>query len=298
MKTTMSTIVLFLTIPSVLLTVLTIKPKGVFKTAENQAKVNESIGNDSLEVLLIGTFHFSNFDPANNKDVAKTKVIDVLLPQHQNELEVISERLKAFKPDKFFVEQLLKNQGRLDSIYENFKKPYPKAVRNETIQLAFRTAKKLGHPSVYAYDIIDGIQFPYKEVLESMEKAGQKNLLERNKNYYTSIEAKSKSKEAAEATLTSKLLDMNKKEKVKARLDWYLNLMNRAGTLDDQTGSFLVSEWFRRNIYMYSLIQKQIEPGDKRIVVLAGASHITLFKQFIEQNPKWTLVELEDVLKP
>ena len=131
-----------------------------------------------------------------------------------------------------------------------------------------------------------------------MKKSGQKNLLERNKNYYSSIEAKSKSKEAAEATLTSKLLDMNKKEKVEARLDWYLNLMNRAGTLDDQKGSFLVSEWFRRNIYMYSLIQKQIEPGDKRIVVLAGASHITLFKLFIEQNLKWTLVELEDVLKP
>ena len=95
----MSNIGLFLTIPSVLLTLHIIKPKGVFKTAENQVKVDESIGNDSLEVLMIGTFHFSNFDPANNKDVAKTKVNDAELPPYHNDLESISDNLKAFIPD-------------------------------------------------------------------------------------------------------------------------------------------------------------------------------------------------------
>ncbi|MGA9651029.1 DUF5694 domain-containing protein, partial [Pedobacter sp.] len=62
-------------------------------------------------------------------------------------------------------------------------------------------------------------------------------------------------------------------------------------------GAFSVSEWYRRNLYMYSLVQKITLSTDKKIVILLGAGHISMIKEFIELENKFKIVELKDVLK-
>ena len=59
---------------------------------------------DKLEVLLLGTFHFANFNPENNGDVLNVNYRDILNEDDQNELEIISEKIKAYNPDKIFIE--------------------------------------------------------------------------------------------------------------------------------------------------------------------------------------------------
>jgi hypothetical protein len=48
---------------------------------------------------------------------------------------------------------------------------------------------------------------------------------------------------------------------------------------------------------MYANVQKQIDNNDKRIMILLGASHIAIFKNFIELNPEWKIIELKEIMK-
>ena len=52
------------------------------------------------ELLMLGTFHFHN----PGADLVKTKGFDVLAPKPQAELAVITDKIKAFGPQKIFVE--------------------------------------------------------------------------------------------------------------------------------------------------------------------------------------------------
>lgn len=54
---------------------------------------------EPIEVLIIGTFHFSA-----NSGVTKTNKLDINDAKTQEELEVISNQIAAFKPNQFFVE--------------------------------------------------------------------------------------------------------------------------------------------------------------------------------------------------
>lgn len=48
---------------------------------------------------------------------------------------------------------------------------------------------------------------------------------------------------------------------------------------------------------MYSLIQKQIEKTDERILVIVGAQHAAGFKEFIVNDRNMQQVELSTILK-
>lgn len=64
------------------------------------------------EVLLIGTFHFSN--PIRSYEMNS---MDILSPERQAEIAQVRSLITKFKPDKFFVEYRYNQQQTLDSIY-------------------------------------------------------------------------------------------------------------------------------------------------------------------------------------
>ncbi len=48
---------------------------------------------------------------------------------------------------------------------------------------------------------------------------------------------------------------------------------------------------------MYSLIQKLTESTDNKIMVLVGAGHAALIREFITHDPEFEIVDLATVLK-
>ncbi len=255
------------------------------------------------EVLLIGTFHFHN----PGADVAQVKTFDVMSPQSQKELETITEKIKQFHPDKVFVEWGYEGQRSLDTLYNLYHKgkypdyvaqKYPKNAfysQNEIFQLAFKAAHKTNLSRVHAIDY-NHTSFPYDSLMQSAEKAKQfalkKRIEDEIKHYETTTNA-----DQQKLTLTQLLLKHNEP----AYRDWdlglYIEVFNQAGDKDNFVGAYLVSEWYRRNLYMYSLVQKLTESKDQRVMVLLGASHAALFKKFIELDSNFKVVELKDVLK-
>lgn len=86
-------------------------------SCEKSKKTEISNTKPKLEILLIGTFHFRNFDPKLNLDVSQTNEIDVLTTENQKELEEIKKKISEFNPTKIFVEFPHDEQNKLDSLY-------------------------------------------------------------------------------------------------------------------------------------------------------------------------------------
>lgn len=265
--------------------------------------VNIFAQNAPKEILLLGTFHFNN----PGADLVQVKTFDVMSAKSQQELEVITNKIKQYHPDKIFVEWEYNQQTALDSLYDLYtknqyfdyvQKRYPKSnfyKQNEIFQLAFKAAAKCSHTKVYAIDY-PGTDFPFDSVMQSIEKAKQsalkKEIEDKIKEFETIDNA-----DRQKLNLTQLLVKANQDKFRKIDVGLYITLFNRAGAPDDFAGAYLVSEWYRRNLYMYSLVQKITESSDKKVMVLLGASHIAMFKAFIESDKKFKAVELKEILK-
>lgn len=257
------------------------------------------------DLLLIGTFHFHN----PGADLVKVATFDVLAPKPQAELEAMTNRLKTYGPQKIFVEWSYNEQAALDTLYRAYlggqyeayvKRRYPAKrqnfyLRNEIIQLAFRAGKKAGLARIHAFDF-DGTSFPYDSVQRAIKAAGQQPLQQKIDATFQRMTVE-QNRKIATLTLTQLLLDANTPAELDANKRSYLELLNRAGRPDDFAGPFLVSEWYRRNLYMYSLIQKLTAPTDTRVLVLVGAGHAAMLRDFIQNDPRFRLRQLREVLK-
>ncbi len=257
------------------------------------------------DLLLVGTFHFSN----PGSDLVKTTTFNVLAPKPQAELEAITNRIQAFGPQKIFVECSYDEQAALDTLYHAYlggqyeayvKRRYKPArqnyyLRNEIFQLAFRAGKKAGLSRIHAFDY-DNTSFPYDSVQRAIQAANQQPLQRQIDAEHQRLIAKQNQK-IATFTLTQLLLDLNTPASLATNKSMYLHLFNRAGRPNDFVGAYLVSEWYRRNLYMYSLVQKLTEPTDKKVMVLVGAGHAAMLREFIQLDPRFHLKSLQALLK-
>lgn len=242
------------------------------------------------QILLIGTFHYAN----PGLDVAQLNNFNIMSEKSQKELETMSDKIKKFGPDKIFVEWEFSKQTELDKFYNKNTDSLFKNSKSEITQLALRTAKKLNHKKLYGMNLYTS--FPYDSLMMAMEKANQKDLMKINDESIKSFE-KDHNERIAKSSLQEMMLYYNKKQTENENLQWYLEIANRAGNSNDFTGPSLVSNWYKRNLYMYSLIQKLTESTDNKIMVLVGAGHSSIIRELISHDPTFELVELSTVLK-
>lgn len=257
------------------------------------------------DLLLVGTFHFHN----PGADLVKTATFDVLAPKPQAELESMTNRISAYGVQKIFVEWGHDEQAALDTLYREYlggqyeayvKRRFPAKrqnfyLRNEIIQLAFRAGQKAGLPRIHAFDY-NGTRFPFDSVQRAIKAAGQQPQQQQIEATFQRMGAE-QNRKIATLTLTQLLLDTNLPAELDANKRSYLELLNRAGRPDDFAGPYLVSEWYRRNLYMYSLVQKLTAPTDRHVLVLVGAGHAAMLRDFIRFDPRFRLRELREVLK-
>ena len=98
-------------------------------------------------------------------------------------------------------------------------------------------------------------------------------------------------------SLTQLLLDANTPENLATNKSFYLDIFNLAGSPDNFEGPFLVSEWYRRNLYMYSLVQKTMTAQDHKAMIVVGSGHAAMMQEFIKSGHQFWLKSLQDVLK-
>jgi hypothetical protein len=262
----------------------------------------KTLSQQKTEALLIGTFHFNN----PGQDVVKTKTFDILSKESQHELELITESIKRFKPDKIFVEWEYADQLSLDTLYNHYvngsfeqyiNSKFPKNnfyQQNEIFQLAFRAAKKSKLSKVYAVDVRNN-DFPYDSLIASIDTVNQPFLRHQIDSVVEAI-TKIINYNNSNLSLRKNLEYLNTNSYRQMDMGFYLQYFNPAGKPNNFVGAYLVSEWYKRNFYICSLIQKQVRPDDKRILVLFGASHVTLINEFLKFDKRFKSVNPISIL--
>ncbi|MEO0470331.1 MAG: DUF5694 domain-containing protein [Bacteroidota bacterium] len=251
------------------------------------------------EILLVGSFHFNN----PGADVAKTKSFDILNAGTQAELADMAAKIKAFQPTKIFVEWPYDEQEELDSLYhlytagtyferEGMSDFYRK---NEIFQLAFRTAKEIGLKGVHAVDYNE-TDFPFDSVMTVMQQSGQTDLLQKVDQVIQTFTAGFDEKIESGASLKEMLYHLNQPGMRQMDVGFQIESMLLVGDTDNFIGPYLAAEWTKRNLYMWSLIKK-MSREDEKVMVLLGASHVAVIQEFIQRNPDWRGVELQEILE-
>tara|TARA_R110002049_G_scaffold170139_1_gene336730 strand:- start:4575 stop:5438 length:864 start_codon:yes stop_codon:yes gene_type:complete len=270
------------------------------KEDSTKAKLIEPVSNlNSKEVLLIGTLHYNN----PGADVAKTKSFDILNDKSQAELQEISSSIKKYNPTKIFVEWPYDEQRELDSLYQLYiqdkyfknKELSSFYLKNEIFQLAFRVARDNNLKKVYAIDY--STPFHFEQVMNDIEKNNQSQLKAEIQNGFSNITSEIDDRIESGLSLKELTYFINSQKFREISNNWHNNLMLLAGGPNDFSGPELTSAWFKRNLYMWSLIQKNTMESDDRIMVLIGGSHAAMIDLFVRDNKNWKVEELKDIMK-
>lgn len=253
----------------------------------------ESANGQSVEptkVLLLGVFHFDN----PGLDVAKFKDANILSEKRQKEVMQLANNLKTFSPEKIFIESPAENQRSIDSSIAEYKRGKFALDANEIRQLGFRLAKDLDLPTLYGIDYL-GADFPFDSLMKSARGANQSTLLGFIGHTIDSVQ-KAFNTQIESLSLSEILVQQNSEKANFSSVDFYFRLLC-AGKKGDHVGSYLTSEWWRRNMIIYENLLKSLDGNEKRILVIFGSSHTALLREMMRFNRNLQLVNVEDVLK-
>lgn len=243
-----------------------------------------------VKVLLLGTFHFDN----PGLDVAKFKDADILSPKRQQEVEEVTSLLKIFAPDKIFIEAVPTRQPQIDSSFTSYKAGKRKLGASEVEQLGFRLAKQLGLPTLYGVDYKEA-EFPFDSLMKSAMEANQTDITSFVQKTIEEVQ-KSFNEALQKFTIKEMLLRENSEDLMRLQHEFYFKLLP-AGKPGNHIGSYLVSEWWRRNMVIYENILKQLDGNEEKILVIFGSGHTAILSELMKFNTTIKLVSVSEVLK-
>jgi hypothetical protein len=239
------------------------------------------------EVLVIGVYHMSN----PGRDVFNMKADDVLAPKRQREITELIEVLKKFQPTKVAIES--DPYGPRVGQYADYLAGKRTLTSNEIEQLGFRMAKEMGHKTIYPVDA-DG-DFPWPRVVNYAKGSGRSKELDAIMSEI-GIEVKAKDQYLASHTVLETLLYMNADAKVADDMGFYFREAH-LGEPGDWAGADLVSDWFRRNMRIYSNLTRLVDSPNERVLVIYGAGHLGWLRHIVASDPTLRLRKLADFAK-
>jgi hypothetical protein len=242
------------------------------------------------KVLLLGTFHFAN----PGLDVAKYEDANILSAKRQQEVKEVVHLLKRFNPDKIFIENTPSQQLKMDSLYNLYRETNWELKPSEEYQLGFRLAKELRLPALHTVDY-QGAHFPFDSLIKVLQQEKQFDLLQHISTTIDSIQSDF-NKKLKTSTLKKLLLLENTAASDRLSVGSYFKLLI-AGNKNNHVGSYLASEWWRRNMIIYENILKRLNGNEKNILIIFGSSHTALLKEFMKFNQAFEIVDVSSILK-
>jgi len=243
------------------------------------------------KILLIGTIHFET----PHTDQFELKVDDFFSARRQSELEDLTNVLSQTKATKVMIERPFENQYSNDSLYNSYLTGHYKITVSEREQIGFRLAKKLNLNHINCIDKFYGMS--HDSLMTATAKENKQLDLLKDLGAQANIMLNDYNDKLKKGTTTEVLKYINKPEQLKRNLSLYLKFMAKIGGGKNYVGAEAVSEWYLRNLAIYSNIINQVEPSDQYVILIFGQGHIPILKHFLESNDNFDVVELRSVLK-
>jgi hypothetical protein len=260
--------------------------------------LNEAPERPSL--LVLGVFHF---DDAGLDAYKPRFTIDVMSPERQREIEGVVDHLAGFRPTKVAVEVKPDRQRWLDSLYQEYVQGRYTLGKNEIFQLGFRLARRLGHNRVYAADAQSrsvlteqDMKAAVAELRLDMDTIGRAIESEPwNRRYRRLYEHDDSIK--AVVPLATYLDYINSPERLRVAHGAYIvGGFKLLGPAANYLGPDDATEWYNRNLRIYSNLQSLAKsPGD-RVLLIIGAGHVPILRFLGSSAPDLRLMDARDFL--
>ena len=261
---------------------------AVTALAQEAAAQNPESPAARAEVLVLGVYHMSN--PGH--DIFNTEADDVLAPKRQAEIAQLIEVLKRFHPTKIAIEADVGSQ-RVGREYSDYLAGKYTLSRDEIDQIGYRLARELGHKTVCPVDA-DG-EFPYQRLVNYAKASGRSKELDAVMAGWSGM-VKAQNAYLASHTVLETLLYRNADEKVADDVGFYYRA-GQVGEPNDWAGADLVSDWFRRNMHIYSNVVQLVDSPNERVLVIFGAGHLGWLQHDFARNPNLRLRKLAEFVK-
>jgi hypothetical protein len=240
------------------------------------------------ELLVLGVYHMAN----PGQDIVNMQADDVLAPKRQAEIAQVIAALKEFHPTKIAVERGA-GDTRISKDYADYLAGKHELTRDEIEQIGFRLAKELRHKTVYPVDA-DG-EFPYQRLVNYAKASGRSQELDAIMAEFGGM-VKAQGEYLASHTILETLLYMNSDTRIAQELGLYHRFAH-FGEPGDWAGADLVSDWFRRNMRIYSNVVRLAESPNERIFVIFGSGHLGWLQRGFASDPNIRLRKLAEFAK-
>ena len=251
-----------------------------------QSFVESATSGARPQVLVLGVYHMAN----PGRDVVNMQADDVLAPKRQAEITEVMAVLKEFQPTKIAVEAAFYDSDVISSRYSDYLNGEHELTRNETEQIGFRLAKELGHTTVYSVDA-DG-EFPFPRVEDYAKARGRTEEWDARMG---ELRDRSEATNAylASHTMVEALLYMNSDDYVAESVASDYQIAH-FGEPWNWAGADLVSDWFRRNMRIYSNVLQLTGSPNERVLVIMGAGHLGWLRHNFASDPNVRLRKLAE----
>ncbi len=165
---------------------------------------------------------------------------------------------------------------------------------NEVYQFGFRLAKAAGNSSIYPIDtwgpsLVDD-KTPLGQRVDNYLEASLPKVQDPTTGEF--LQRQGEIEQAG--TYLDLLRYLNTTAAIEANASWY-SVAAGIGKTNDNAGAEYVTQWYTRNVYIFSNILNVVGPSD-RAVVLMGQGHAYLLRDLVRLNPKLTFVDPLDYL--
>jgi hypothetical protein len=221
------------------------------------------------------------------QDVVNTRMDDVLAPARQKEIEAIVEALAAYRPTHVVVEMPIAKQAGLDERYSAYKAGTYTLTRDESDQIGLRLAARLDLPRVHAGDW-NGMPPGGIEAIDwdtYANRTGKADVVASIRDPRSAG-----SEDLSTSPLPDLLATMNSTDALAARHRRYFDYA-MLGDDSEAPGANWFASWHGRNLRIFArLVRIAEDPGD-RVLVVYGAGHAPLLRQFAEQSGAFRIVD-------
>lgn len=242
-------------------------------------------------IMILGVNHLDNPD---NGDLYSYESGDVKSKKRQNEIEELIQCLKAYKPTKIALEIEKEMEDEINNDYNNFLCGKFELTANEKHQIGFRLAKEVGLSKVHCVNwnkyqthvpsIFQWVSENKCSLWDALDEESLEEVLD-NQRYLSTH------------TIREFILKLNEEEVSYKNHQFYIKLALICDGSNNIGAQWVAQYWYYRNMIIYKNIIELFEEKEERILLIIGAAHNHLLKQFFRENGDYHVVDAISYLK-
>ncbi len=265
----------------------------ISQTQSDIAPGETSCGEKSSKIMILGTYHMGN----PGLDSVNLNADDVLSPRRQIEISELVGKLARFQPTKIMIEAQYRSAS-MPNLYKKYLAGEHKLGRDEIEQIGFQLAKRLKLETVYPVDFpmsMNGlsdreIEYPKPKPAAPSESKS----VEQNK---TEPPPSEEDKLLRRSTVTEYLRYLNGEKRFLENHAQYMKMLLPNDDPAIYARADLVTNWYKRNVRIFTNMARITEFGKDRVLLIIGAGHLKILRDFAIDSPDFCLVDVEMYLK-